>query len=227
MDKLCCYMGKLHCEITTENLIENEDMKNFLRMVAIYRNCEEKDVEEKEAFGLMIDMIILNVNDIILKQKGERKMMDNGKNEERLKVLFKTLNPNAAIPVRNGAAYDLFIPEDVKIEAGETVKIRLGFACKLPDGYHALINMRSSTWGKWGLCLSNQTGIIDNGYCGESDEWILSVYRPNSFKEFPTLIPAGTRIAQFRLEQDCPELEFEKVDHLTSLSRGGFGSTGD
>ena len=145
-----------------------------------------------------------------------------------LKVLFKVLRKGATIPIRNnGAAYDLFIPEDVKIEAGETVKIRLGFACKLPDGYHALINMRSSTWGKWGLCLSNQTGIIDNGYCGESDEWILSVYRPNSFKEFPTLIPAGTRIAQFRLERDCPELEFEKVDHLTSLSRGGFGSTGD
>lgn len=148
--------------------------------------------------------------------------------DQPLKVLFKVLRKGATIPVRNnGAAYDLFIPEDVRIEAGQTVKIGLGFSCKLPSGFHALINMRSSTWAKWGLCLSNQTGIIDNSYSGDSDEWILSVYRPNSFKDYPTLIPAGTRLAQFRLERDCPELLFEEVETLGTDSRGGFGSTGN
>lgn len=143
------------------------------------------------------------------------------------KILFKKLNENAQIPVRNGAAYDLFIPCDVVIQPGQTVKIPLGFAMKLPDGWHALINMRSSTWKKWGLCLTNQTGIIDNAYCGNADEWILSVYRPNSFKDCPETIPAGTRLAQFRLEPDSPEIKFEPVDNLESENRGGFGSTGD
>lgn len=142
------------------------------------------------------------------------------------KILFKKLDPNVKLPERNGAAYDLFLPHDVEIEAGETVRIHLGFAAKLPEGYHALVNMRSSTWQRWGLCLTNQTGIIDNAYCGDNDEWILSVYRPNSFKDYPERIPAGTRLAQFRLEQDCPQLEFEIVDHLNAVSRGGFGSTG-
>ena len=87
--------------------------------------------------------------------------------------------------------------------------------------------MRSSTWQKWGLCLSNQTGIIDSAYCGNADEWILSVYRPNSFAEYPTTIPAGTRLAQFRIERDAPNLNFEIVDDMDCDSRGGFGSTGD
>lgn len=151
----------------------------------------------------------------------------DGAQKEPKVVLFKKLHPNAQVPVRTGACYDLFLPEDVTINPGETIKIGLGFACKLPEGYHALINMRSSTWAKWGLCLSNQTGIIDNAYCGNSDEWILSVYRPNSFKDYPAIIPAGTRLAQFRIENDCPELEFNEVDNLPDKSRNGFGSTGN
>lgn len=142
-------------------------------------------------------------------------------------VLFKKIHANAQIPVRNGACWDLFLPEDVTINPGETVKIRLGFACKLPTGWHALINMRSSTWKKWGVCLSNQTGVIDNAYCGNADEWILSTYRPHSFTDYPTVIPAGTRLAQFRLERDNPDLNFEIVDSLEDESRGGFGSTGE
>lgn len=142
-------------------------------------------------------------------------------------VKFKKLDDNVQFPERNGAGWDLFIPRDVTIQPGETVKIPLGFACKLPDGWHALVNMRSSTWQKWGLCLSNQTGIIDSAYCGNADEWILSVYRPNSFADYPTTIPAGTRLAQFRIERDAPNLNFEITDDLDCDSRGGFGSTGD
>lgn len=51
------------------------------------------------------------------------------------KILFKKLEPNVKLPERNGAAYDLFLPDDVEIDAGETVRIHLGFACKLPEGY--------------------------------------------------------------------------------------------
>ena len=70
-----------------------------------------------------------------------------------LTAQFRKLNPNVRLPERNGAAWDLYLPEDVTIEAGQTVKIKLGFACKLPNGYSAFILMRSSTWGKWGICL--------------------------------------------------------------------------
>lgn len=162
-------------------------------------------------------MTDLRISSIAAKTGGSTKVL--------YPVEFKKLRPGFKKPERNGAAYDLFLPEDIVIHAGETVKIHLGFACRLPEGYHALINMRSSTWEKWGVCLTNQTGIIDNDYCGDEDEWILSVYRPNSFKDYPELIPAGTRLAQFRLEEDLIGLEFVEVQSL-GKSRGGFGSTG-
>lgn len=140
---------------------------------------------------------------------------------------FKKLDDNARIPERNGAGWDLFLPKDVTIQPGETVKIPLGFACKLPKGYSAFILMRSSTWGKWGICLGNQLGLWDGDFGGNKDELGLICYRPNSFKDYPTLIPAGTRIAQFIIFRNPPNLNFEIVDDLECDSRGGFGSTGD
>lgn len=143
-----------------------------------------------------------------------------------LTAQFRKINPNVRLPERNGAAWDLYLPEDVTIEAGQTVKIKLGFACKLPNGYSAFILLRSSTWGKWGICLGNQLGLWDGDYGGNEDELGLICYRPNSYKEYPTLIPAGTRIAQFIIFKNPPDLNFEVVESLPDASRGGFGSTG-
>lgn len=144
-----------------------------------------------------------------------------------LTAQFRKLNPNVRLPERNGAAWDLYLPEDVTIEAGQTVKIKLGFACKLPNGYSAFILMRSSTWGKWGICLGNQLGLWDGDYGGNEDELGLICYRPNSYKDYPTVIPAGTRIAQFIIFKNPPNLNFEVVESLPDSSRGGFGSTGE
>lgn len=144
-----------------------------------------------------------------------------------LTAQFRKINPNVRLPERNGAAWDLYLPEDVTIEAGQTVKIKLGFACKLPMGYSAFILMRSSTWGKWGICLGNQLGLWDGDYCGNEDELCLICYRPNSYKDYPTVIPAGTRIAQFIIFKNPPDLNFEVVESLPDSSRGGFGSTGE
>lgn len=146
---------------------------------------------------------------------------------EPLTVLFRKIDPAVRIPERKGAAWDLYLPQDVQIEAGQTVRIPLGFACKLPDGYCALILSRSSTWEKWGLCLGNQLGLVDGSYCGDNDEWQLLTYRPNSYKNYPATIPAGTRICQFILARTAPDLDFRVVDSLPDPSRGGFGSTGE
>lgn len=53
-------MKELVCNIAVKNLIENEDMKNFLRLVEVYRDSEEKDRRSAEALGIMIDLIIEN-----------------------------------------------------------------------------------------------------------------------------------------------------------------------
>lgn len=220
MEELIIREGKLNCNIETKGLIENENMKNFLRLVAIYRKLQEQSDNDAEKYGVLIDMIIENVNAILAKQKKENQMAD------KLKVYFRKIDESVRLPERNGAAWDLFLPKDVHIQAGQTVEIPLGFAAALPEGYSAFILMRSSTWKKWGLCLGNQIGLWDGGYRGNKDQVGLIVYRPNSYKGYPETIPAGTRIAQFIIFVNPPDLDFEIVDNLPNPSRGGFGSTG-
>lgn len=149
---------------------------------------------------------------------------------DTLKVYFRKIDENVRLPERNGAAYDLFLPKDVQISPGETVKIDLGFACKLPPGYYAVIAMRSSTWARWGFLQTNGIGIVDKDYCGNEDVWKASVWFPleNVVNDciYPITIPAGTRIAQFILLPEFPDIDFEVVDNLPDPSRGGFGSTG-
>lgn len=149
--------------------------------------------------------------------------------ETTLRVKWKKLRDGAQIPVRKGAAYDLFLPQDVEISPGETVRIHLGFACAIPEGYFAVIASRSSTWDRWGFLQTNGIGIVDWGFRGEKDELQLSVWFPkeNAIKDniYPLRIPAGTRLAQFLLLPEI-QFEFEEVDSLEDESRGGFGSTG-
>lgn len=70
MEQLLCFMGKLNCRITTKNLIANEDIENFIRLIEVYRKCEnEGDSENIRAFAEMIDAVILTVNMIKRKEK--------------------------------------------------------------------------------------------------------------------------------------------------------------
>ena len=41
-----------------------------------------------------------------------------------------------------------------------------------------------------------------------------------------TWIKAGDKIAQFRLMEVMPEIEFEEVESFGNADRGGFGTTG-
>ena len=93
---------------------------------------------------------------------------------------------------------------------------------QLPDGYEAIIAPRSSTFKKWGIIQANGIGIIDNSYCGDDDIWMMPVWSTREIH-----IPAGTRIAQFRIQKKQPVINFISVDSLGTKNRGGFGSTGE
>lgn len=68
---------------------------------------------------------------------------------------------------------------------------------------------------------TNSFGVIDSTYCGSSDEWKLPVIAMED-----TIIHKGDRLCQFRLNKIQPHIEFNTVDDLDSISRGGFGTTG-
>ena len=116
---------------------------------------------------------------------------------------------------------DLRAAEDVELKAGEFRLIHLGVAMQLPEGYEAHIVPRSSTFKNFGIIQTNHMGVIDETYCGDTDQWMFPAYATRD-----TEIHVNDRICQFRIIEHQPTLVFEETDTLSAESRGGFGSTG-
>lgn len=136
------------------------------------------------------------------------------------------LDPNAKAQIVpkvnvNGDWIDLYIMEPINLKAGEDVRVSLGVAMELPPGYEAHILPRSSMFEKTGLLLTNSMGMIDNSYNGNDDYWSAHVYATRDVN-----VEAGTRLFQFRIEKNQPDVKFELVTELTNKNRGGYGSTG-
>lgn len=108
-----------------------------------------------------------------------------------------------------------------RYDAGDDFIIGLGFALELPTGYEAYLAPRSSMFRKYGLILTNSVGVIDESYCGDTDEWMMHVYALRSGE-----IHKNDRIGQMRIMPKMPNIIFESVDSLGNRNRGGFGSTG-
>jgi dUTP pyrophosphatase len=123
--------------------------------------------------------------------------------------------------IEKGDWIDLSAAEDTELFPGEYLLIPLGVAIKLPEGYEAHIAPRSSTFKNWGFLQTNGVGVVDESYCGDTDQWLMPVYptRRASIKK-------GDRICQFRIMAKMPILNIVEVDKLTDPDRGGHGSSG-
>ena len=115
---------------------------------------------------------------------------------------------------------DLAAAETVSLKKGEFKLIHLGVAMELPEGYEAHIAPRSSTFKNFKILETNSVGVVDRSYCGPNDWWKMAVYATED-----TTINKGDRIAQFRIIENQPKLNFVESE-LTGKDRGGFGSTG-
>ena len=116
---------------------------------------------------------------------------------------------------------DLRAAEDVELFEGDFKLISLGVSMQLPEGYEAHIVPRSSTFKNFGVLQTNHMGVIDESYCGDEDVWKFPAYAVRH-----TVIHKDDRICQFRIVEKQPKIEFNVVDKLDNVSRGGFGSTG-
>lgn len=121
-----------------------------------------------------------------------------------------------------GSWIDLYTYEETTIRQGEQKYINLGVAMKLPEGYEAIMAPRSSTFKNWGITQTNSIGVIDSSYCGDNDIWMFPAHATKT-----VTIPAGTRICQFRIQEEQPTIKFNVVDSLGTEDRGGLGSTGE
>ena len=144
----------------------------------------------------------------------------------RVKVQIKKLNENATVPTNGSekaAGFDLYacLEDFVEISEGETVKIGVGIAMAIPDGYFGAIYARSGLATKSGLRPANCVGIVDSDYRGEI---IVALHNDSGSRK---TVYHGDRIAQLVVTPYLP-IDLYEVDELDDTARGtgGFGSTG-
>jgi len=105
---------------------------------------------------------------------------------------------------------------------------------KLPKGFEAIVVSRSGTFKHYGCIQTNASGVIDNTYSGNDDEWGY----PATFLKAGH-ISAGDRVCQFRIQLSqkatmwqklkwlfSKKIEIVAVDKLDKVNRGGFGKSG-
>ena len=149
-----------------------------------------------------------------------------------MKLLIKTENPVLTTVYSSHQHYnpgdsglDLFCPETITINPGETVKINLQIKCEAlsNDGQRNVsyyLYPRSSII-KTPLRLSNSVGIIDAGYRGD----IIACV--DNIKNESYTITQGDRLFQI-CAGNLEPIEFQLANDLSNTQRGsgGFGSTG-
>lgn len=134
-------------------------------------------------------------------------------------------HPDALLPEYKSpgaCAFDLAPIEDTTIEPGQIVRLRTGLVICVPVGYTLLIAARSSLPKKFGLCVPQGFGIVDQDYCGPDDELLLQLL---NFTKEPVSVKSGDRLAQ-GMFVPIIKCQFNEVENLANPSRGGFGSTG-
>ena len=140
---------------------------------------------------------------------------------ETIKIKYHTNEIDKIKEIAVGDWIDFSTAEKVLLHKGDFALISLGVSMKLPDGYEAHVVPRSSTFKKWGVLQTNSMGIIDNSYSGTNDIWRFPALAVRD-----TVINKNDRICQFRIVKRQPTVEFEEMDTLDAVDRGGFGSTG-
>lgn len=140
---------------------------------------------------------------------------------ETIKIKYHTDEIDKIKEIAVGDWIDLRAAETTILHKGGFKLISLGVSMKLPEGYEAHVVPRSSTFKKWGVLQTNSMGIIDNSYSGTNDIWRFPALAVRD-----TVINKNDRICQFRIVKRQPTVEFEEMDTLDAVDRGGFGSTG-
>lgn len=140
-----------------------------------------------------------------------------------MKIKIKRIDQSLPLPeyqTPGAVAFDLYARETTLIEPSTIVRIPTNIIVEIPTGYMLMVKDRSSTAKKKGLLTT--VGYIDQDYCGPQDEILLQVY---NFTAASVTVERGERIGQAAFVR-IDQMEWDEVDEMGGISRGGFGSTG-
>lgn len=142
-----------------------------------------------------------------------------------MQVVIKRIDKTLPLPEYHTAgsvAFDLYSRIDAVVEKKTTMLLPTNFIFATPPGYMLSIVPRSSLFRKKGLKMPNSVGVIDQDYCGETDE--CSLYVENTTDQ-DVEVKRGERLCQ-GIFIKIDKAEWQEVDKMSDKSRGGFGSTG-
>jgi dUTPase len=135
-------------------------------------------------------------------------------------VVRYTLTPNAKYKPKicdHSNELDLPFHDNVLLNPYQILKVSLGCCLQFPVHFCGLLLNKSSALPTYNIQV--HCGLIDVGYTGE----IQAVIENKSSQ--PQTLVAGTAVVQL-LVIPSPIPVFQETNQLTSIERGGFGSTG-
>lgn len=141
-----------------------------------------------------------------------------------MKVLVRRVDKSLSLPeyrTLGAAAMDCMVREDVEIPSKGIAMVPLNIALRPPRGHFVLLVARSSLH-KRGLMMANSVGIGDEDFSGDEDEYRAALY---NFLGEPVSVRRGERLVQMMV-LPFDRVEWQEVETLGVLNRGGFGTTG-
>ena len=120
------------------------------------------------------------------------------------------------------AGYDFFLPFDIQLKPGETVKIPTGIRARIDESWVLMIYPRSGLGFNYRLHLNNTVGVIDSDYYNSANEGHIFIKITNGSNEGKILsLKAGESFAQGIFTQ----FGIVEDDQADGVRDGGFGST--
>jgi len=142
-----------------------------------------------------------------------------------MQVKIKRIDKTLPLPVYKTAgavAFDLILREGAVVPSHERALLPCNVVVEIPAGYMLLVAPRSSfSKKKPGLIQGNMVGIIDQDYCGPTDELMFPVYNTT---DQPIALERGETYCQAVFVQ-IGKAEFAEMGEMVAADRGGFGST--
>lgn len=141
-----------------------------------------------------------------------------------LNVNIKRVDPELPLPMYatvGAVGFDLICRENIEVAPSGLALVPSNVIVETPPGYMLLLTMRSSTAKRKGLLMPNGVGVIDQDYCGDGDELMVSVY---NFRHETVSVLRGERIAQ-GIFVPITRVTWNEIERVGD-GRGGFGSTG-
>lgn len=140
-----------------------------------------------------------------------------------MRVNIKRIDKSFPLPeyhTEGAVAFDLYSRIDAVIQPKSLERLPTNIIIEIPKGYMLEVKDRSSTLKRKGLLVS--TGYIDNDFHGEEDEILLQVY---NLTDNDVKIEKGERLGQGVFIK-VDKAEWEEVEKMKEIGRGGFGTTG-